>query len=95
MMARAVIRDPGNPSFVLNFQVRVADWDQGHGNHQGQRRTVKPRSKAGHRTVLASRAIGAFSSCKAGVIHTGRSRLMLMRRMQVQQIFFQAVRASQ
>jgi len=76
MMARAVIRKPETPSFVLNSQVRVADWDQVHGTHQGQRLKRMLRLKAGHRTVLTSRAIRAFFPCKADVIHTGPSGLM-------------------
>ena len=39
MMARAVIRKSETPWFVLNSQVRVADWDQVCGTHQGQRST--------------------------------------------------------
>jgi hypothetical protein len=34
MMARAVIRKPEIPCFVLNSQVRVADWGQVCGTHQ-------------------------------------------------------------
>ena len=37
MMARAVIQKPEIPCFVLNSQVRVADWEQVCGTHQGQR----------------------------------------------------------
>ena len=69
-MAHAVIRDFENPSFVLNFQVRVADWDHGHGTHQGQQLERVLRSKAGHMTVLTNRAIKAFFSCKSDAIHT-------------------------
>ena len=90
MMARAVIREPGNPSFVLNFQVRVADWDQVHGTHQGQRLNRMPRSKAGHRTVLTSRAIRAFFPCKADVIHTGETGLLLTQLLLMQHIFASA-----
>lgn len=46
MMARVVIRKPEIPCFVLNSQVRVADWEQVCGTHQGQRQTSTPRSKA-------------------------------------------------
>lgn len=70
MMARAVIRKPEIPCFVLNSQVRVADWEQVSGTHQGQRVNEIPRSKAGHRTVLTNRAINAFFPCKADAIHT-------------------------
>ena len=70
MMARAVIRKPEIPCFVLNSQVRVADWEQVCGTHQGQRQVSTPRAKAGHRTVLTNRAINAFFSCKADAIHT-------------------------
>jgi hypothetical protein len=73
MMARAVIRKPEIPCFVLNSQVRVADWEQVYGTHQGQRQVSTPRSKTGHRTVLTNRAINAFFPCKADAIHTERS----------------------
>jgi len=79
MMARVVIRKPEIPCFVLNSQVRVADWEQVCGTHQGQRQTSTPRSKAGHRTVLTNRAINALFSCKADAIHTGQSGLMQLR----------------
>lgn len=79
MMARVVIRKPEIPCFVLNSQVRVADWEQVCGTHQGQRQTSTPRSKAGHRTVLINRAINAFFSCKADAIHTGQSGLVQAR----------------
>ena len=78
MMARAVIRKPEIPCFVLNSQVRVADWEQVSGTHQGQRFNQISRSKAGHRTVLTNRAIRAFFPCKADAIHTGQTGLMLM-----------------
>ena len=80
MMARVVIRKPEIPCFVLNSQVRVADWEQVSGTHQGQRQISTPRSKAGHRTVLTNRAINAFCPCKADAIHTGLSRLMRVQR---------------
>ena len=64
MMARAVIRKPEIPCFVLNSQVRVTDWEQVRGTHQGQRQIPTPRSKAGHRTVLTNRAINAFFLAK-------------------------------
>ena len=80
MMERAVIRKSEIPCFVLNSQVRVADWEQVCGTHQGQRQYRKPRSKAGHRTVLINRAINAFFSCKADAIHTGQTGLMHMQR---------------
>jgi hypothetical protein len=70
MMARVVIRKPEIP-------VRVADWEQVCGTHQGQWQTSTPRSKAGHRTVLTNRAINAFFPCKADAIHTGQSELYL------------------
>ena len=73
MMARVFIRKPEIPCFVLNSQVRVADWEQVCGTHQGQRQTSTPRSKAGHRTVLTNRAINAFYPCNADAIHTGQS----------------------
>jgi len=79
MMARVVIRKPEIPCFVLNSQVRVADWEQVCGTHQGQRQTSTPRSKAGHRTVLTNRAINAFYPCNADAIHTGRSGLVQLR----------------
>jgi hypothetical protein len=40
MMARAAIREPETPGFVLNFQVRCADWGQVRGTHKGQRYLV-------------------------------------------------------
>jgi hypothetical protein len=79
MMARVVIRKPEIPCFVLNSQVRVADWEQVYGTHQGQRQSRKPQSKAGHRTVLTNRAINAFCPCKADAIHTGQTGLMQAR----------------
>jgi hypothetical protein len=75
MMARVGIRKPEIPCFVLNSQVRVADWEQVCGTHQGQWQTSTPRSKAGHRTVLTNRAINAFFPRKADAIHTGQSEL--------------------
>lgn len=79
MMARVVIRKPEIPCFVLNSQVRVADWEQVCGTHQGQRQMSKPRSKAGHRTVLTNRVINAFYPCNADAIHTGQSGLARLR----------------
>ncbi len=64
MMARAVIRKPETPWFVLNSKVRVADWDQVCGTHQGQRLKEMPQSKAGHRTVLTSSASMHFVLAK-------------------------------
>ena len=55
MMARAVIRKPETPSFVLNSQVRVADWDQVCGTHQGQRLKRTSRSKAIMANMVAGR----------------------------------------
>ncbi|WP_207382623.1 hypothetical protein, partial [Tritonibacter multivorans] len=79
MMARAVIRKPEIPCFVLNSQVRVADWEQVCGTHQGQQQIPTLRPKAGHRTVLTNRATNAFFSCKADAIHTGQTRLLQVR----------------
>lgn len=73
MMARVVIRKPEIPCFVLNSQVRVADWEQVNGTHQGQWQTSTPQSKGGHRTVLTNRVINAFYPCNADAIHTGHS----------------------
>ena len=91
MMARVVIRKPEIPCFVLNSQVRVADWEQVCGTHQGQRQTSTPRSKAGHRTVLTNRVINAFYPCNADAIHTGQSSLMREQRNLLCQIEKQAV----
>jgi len=87
MMARVVIRKPEIPCFVLNSQVRVADWEQVYGTHQGQRQYRKPRSKAGHRTVLTNRAINAFFPCKADAIHTGQTGLVRVPRMQCRKVW--------
>ena len=87
MMARVVIRKPEIPCFVLNSQVRVADWEQVSGTHQGQWQISTPRSKAGHRTVLTNRAINAFFPCKADAIHTGQTSLMLMQQTSCQRIY--------
>jgi hypothetical protein len=87
MMARVVIRKPEIPCFVLNSQVRVADWEQVCGTHQGQRQMTKPRSKAGHRTVLTNRVINAFYPCNADAIHTGQSRVLLMQLSFTQKMF--------
>jgi len=84
MMARVVIRKPEIPCFVLNSQVRVADWEQVSGTHQGQWQISTPRSKAGHRTVLTNRAIRAFFPCKADAIHTGQTGLVQMQLMLAQ-----------
>ena len=86
--------NPETPSFVLNSQVRVADWDQVHGTHQGQRQISAPRSKAGHRTELTNRAINAFFPCKADAIHTGRSRLLPMQLLLTQHLLALAEPAS-
>ena len=90
MMARVVIRKPEIPCFVLNSQVRVADWEQVCGTHQGQRQMTKPRSKAGHRTVLTNRVINAFYPCNADAIHTGQSRLLQARLLLAQHFFVSA-----
>ncbi|WP_223428050.1 IS110 family transposase [Tateyamaria pelophila] len=42
MMVRAVIRKPEIPCFILNSQVRVADWEQVYGTHHGQRQISTP-----------------------------------------------------
>ena len=86
MMARAVIRKPDIPCFVLNSQVRVADWEQVCGTHQGQRQVSTPRSKAGHRTVLTNRAIRAFFPCKVDAIHTGQSGLVQLQELLTQHL---------
>ncbi|CUH77660.1 hypothetical protein TRM7557_01485 [Tritonibacter multivorans] len=86
MMARAVIRKPEIPCFVLNSQVRVADWEQVCGTHQGQQQIPTLRPKAGHRTVLTNRATNAFFSCKADAIHTGQNRLLHLRILLMQQL---------
>ena len=91
MMARVVIRKPEIPCFVLNSQVRVADWEQVCGTHQGQRQMSKPRSKAGHRTVLTNRVFNAFYPCNADAIHTGQSSLVQLRLLLTQHFLAVAV----
>jgi hypothetical protein len=91
-MARVVIRKPEIPCFVLNSQVRVADWEQVCGTHQGQRQTSTPRSKAGHRTVLTNRVINAFYPCNADAIHTGQNRLLLVQLLLTQHYLAHAAR---
>ena len=86
MMARAFIRKPEIPCFVLNSQVRVADWEQVCGTHQGQQQIPTLRPKAGHRTVLTNRAINAFFPCKADAIHTGQSGLVQLRLLLTQHL---------
>ena len=107
-MARAVIRGPENPGFVLNFQVRVADWDQGHETHplpgralrsnvprgKASGNTKTPRSKAGHRTALTNRAINAFYPCNADTIHTGQTGLVQAQPMRVQHLWLGVARKS-
>lgn len=91
MMARVVIRKPEIPCFVLNSQVRVADWEQVCGTHQGQRQLPTPRLKAGHRTVLTNRVINAFYPCNADAIHTGQTGLLQPRLLLAQKLFGYAV----
>ncbi len=57
-MARAVIRKPETPSFVLTSPVRVADWDQVYGTHQGQWLQRMPRLKAPLGRLLRNRLPG-------------------------------------
>jgi len=94
MMARVVIRKPEIPCFVLNSQVRVADWEQVSGTHQGQRQVSTPRSKAGYRTVLTNRAINAFCPCKADAIHTGQTKLVQSQLLQTQHFLAGAIMRS-
>ena len=68
MMARVVIRKPEIPCFVLNSQVRVADWEQVCGTHQGlqvlsfliTRKVLSQRERVPVSIVAGNRNIAIF-----------------------------------
>jgi hypothetical protein len=66
MMVRAVIRKSETPWFVLNSQVRVADWEQVCGTHQGQRQyenaAIKGRTQDCADTAISDAANVRISS---------------------------------